>query len=83
MTDSAHTYEDHSQSKRYSSFLLRCWLVGEREPRIKLEHIQSGESTQVDTYESAVAWLSEHCAPEATAHGAPSGRASLVDDEQP
>lgn len=29
--------------------------------RIKLEHIQSGDSTQVDSYEAALAWLSEHC----------------------
>jgi len=36
--------------------------VGEGELRIKIEHIQSGSSTQVNTYEAASAWLSERCA---------------------
>ncbi len=61
MTDRARTFQDRSRRKRYSSFLLRCWHVGQGELRIKIEHIQSGDSTQVDTYEAAVAWLSEHC----------------------
>ncbi len=62
MTDRADTDEDQSQPRRYNSFLLRCWHVGAGELRIKLEHIQSGSSGQVDSYEAALAWLSEHCA---------------------
>ncbi len=62
MADSAQTFKDHSKPERYSSFLLRCWHVGEGELRIKIEHIQAGTSTQVDTHEAAVAWLSERCA---------------------
>ena len=61
MTERADTFEDHSQPRRYSSFLLRCWHVGKGGLRIKLEHIQSGDSTQVDSYEAALDWLSEHC----------------------
>ncbi len=59
MTERAQTLEDDSRSNRYSSFLLRCWHVGEGELRIKIEHIQSGESTQVDSCEAALAWMSE------------------------
>ncbi len=66
MTERARTLKDHSQSKRYSSFLLRCWHVGEGELRIKLEHIQSAEAVQVETWEAAFDWMSEHCA--LTAH---------------
>ena len=62
MIDRANTYEDHSHPRRYNSFLLRCWHVRDGELRIKLEHIQSGNAAQVETYEAATAWLSEHCA---------------------
>ncbi len=62
MTDSTPTNPAQVTPTRYSSFLLRCWHVGRGELRIKLEHIQSGNSAQVDTYEAALAWLSEHCA---------------------
>ncbi len=62
MTDAAQDFEAHSLPERYSSFLLRCSHVGKGELRIKIEHIQSGDSTQVDTYEAAVAWLAGHCA---------------------
>ncbi len=62
MTDRAATSGKHTPSNRYSSFLLRCWHVSEEDLRIKLEHIQSGDFTQVETYEAAVAWLAGHCA---------------------
>ncbi len=81
MADGAHIYTDHSPPRRYSSFLLRCWHVGEGELRIKIEHIQSGDSTQVETYEAAVAWLSERCARPATGPPAESDQASRVDGE--
>ncbi|HSH79739.1 MAG TPA: hypothetical protein VLA19_14540 [Herpetosiphonaceae bacterium] len=61
MIERADTYEDHAHPKRYSSFLLRCWCVGQGELRIKLEHIQSGDSTQVNSYDAALTWLSERC----------------------
>ena len=81
MTDRAHTTADHAPQRRYSSFLLRCWHVGRSELRIKVEHVQSGGSTQVDTYEAAVAWLSEHCARTATDDPTSSSQASLADGE--
>ncbi len=62
MTTEAHAPADNTPHRRYNSFLLRCWPVGDGELRIKLEHIQSGNGAQVETYEAALAWLSEHCA---------------------
>ncbi len=61
MTDRAHNFEDHSALKRYSSFLLRCWHVGESELRIKLEHVQSGEVAQVEAWAAALDWMSGRC----------------------
>ena len=46
--------------RSYDSFLLRCWGLGSGHPRIKLEHVQSGESTQVTTLAAAMAWISAH-----------------------
>ncbi len=62
MTDTAQALEDHSPPRRYNSFLLRCWHVGRGELRIKIEQIQSGDSTQVETWEAALDWMSGHCA---------------------
>ena len=62
MIDTADIQGEHPHPRRYNSFLLRCWHVGNGELRVKLEHIQSGDTAQVDTYETATAWLSEHCA---------------------
>ncbi len=83
MTDSTPTNGDQAPPTRYSSFLLRCWHVGEGELRIKLEHIQSGTSTQVNTYEAALAWLSGHGARSAADQSALSGQGSRRDDEVP
>ncbi len=62
MTNEAHALADNTPPRRYNSFLLRCWDVGQGELRIKIEHIQSGGSVQVDTHEAAADWLSKHCA---------------------
>lgn len=80
--DRANTIEDDVPPKRYSSFLLRCWHVGETQLRIKIEHIQSDASTQVDTYEAAVAWLSMQSAGTAMDHAAPNRQARRVDGEE-
>ncbi len=61
MTDRDRTREDYTSPSRYNSFLLRCWHVGEGELRIKVEHVQSGDSTRVVTFQTAVAWLSVRC----------------------
>jgi len=55
--------------------------VGERELRIKIEHIQSGDSTQVDTYEAAVTWLSERSARTAVDAPPQTDQASIVDGD--
>ena len=36
----------------YSSYLMRLWCLEEGELRIKLEHVQSGEKVQVETFGS-------------------------------
>jgi hypothetical protein len=46
-------------AQRYASFLIRCWRLGEEVERIKVEHIQSGESAQVTTIEAAFAWIGQ------------------------
>jgi|GEM_PF-3177722 hypothetical protein len=45
-------------TRQYTSFLIRCWHLDGGERRIKIEHIQSGERTQVATLAAAIAWLS-------------------------
>lgn len=44
-------------TKRYSSFLIRCWRLDDGEQRIKIEHIQTGQVMQVMTLAAAVGWL--------------------------
>ena len=48
-------------TRRYSAFLLRCWLIGD-EQRIEIEHIQTGERTRCSSALSAIAWLYAHTA---------------------
>lgn len=49
------------------SFVVRCWLQGEDERRIKVEHIQSGQGMQVTSIAAAMAWIDTCCrAPSAT-----------------
>ncbi len=46
--------------RQYRSFVIRHWrLNGDR--RIKIEHLQSGESAQVVTLAEALAWLDARC----------------------
>jgi hypothetical protein len=46
--------------RRYSSFLIRCWLLDSGEQRIKIEHIQSGEAVQVASPTAAITWVRAH-----------------------
>ena len=48
-------------ANQYISFLIRCWHVGGHEQRIKIEHIQSGESARMVTLAEAMAWIGAHC----------------------
>jgi hypothetical protein len=47
-------------AQHYASFLVRCWRLSAEEERIKIEHIQSGDSTQVASLTDAVTWIEAH-----------------------
>ena len=47
-------------ARQYGSFLLRCWCLDNGEHRIKVEHVQSGECTQVTSLAAATAWINAH-----------------------
>jgi hypothetical protein len=46
--------------RRYDSFVIRCWGLGGAEPRIKIEHVQSGAAARVASLAEALAWLDAH-----------------------
>jgi hypothetical protein len=50
-------WQEQIMTRQYNSFLIRCWYLDEREQRIKIEHIQSGEGTVVATLAAALTWL--------------------------
>jgi hypothetical protein len=41
----------------YTSFLIRLWRLGQSQTRVKIEHIQTGEVTQVGSLADALLWL--------------------------
>jgi hypothetical protein len=45
-------------SRRYDSFLVRCWALDTPEPRIEVEHIQSGRRTHLASLALVAAWMS-------------------------
>lgn len=44
-------------ARRYDSFLIRRWELEGSEPRIEVEHIQSGRRVQVSSLAHAIAWM--------------------------
>ncbi len=44
-------------AQQYSSFMVRCWRFDDDRRRIKVEHIQSGQDTQLATLDAALAWI--------------------------
>jgi hypothetical protein len=44
----------------YTSFLIRYWRLGRSQTRVKIEHIQTGEVTQVGSLADALLWLENH-----------------------
>jgi hypothetical protein len=50
----------HTMKRRYASFLIRCWLLEGGEQRVKIEHLQSGETTQFHAPVAAMDWLDLH-----------------------
>ena len=51
--------------RRYSSFLIRCWLTDdgfhERQTVLQVEHIQTGASTRAESLSEAESWILEAC----------------------
>jgi hypothetical protein len=45
--------------RSYGSFVLRCWSLEGGVARIRLEHIQSGESIQVTSLAAAMDWINK------------------------
>ncbi len=44
-------------ARRYSSFVLRCWLLDGGERRITVEHIQSRARFESATIAEALVWM--------------------------
>jgi hypothetical protein len=49
-------------NRRYDSFLVRCWALDTAEPRIEVEHIQSGRRVHMASLDLAVAWMDSSAA---------------------
>lgn len=43
--------------RHYASFLIRCWHLESQGERIRVEHVQSGETAQFDSLEALIAWI--------------------------
>ena len=63
-------------TRRYDSFVLRCWRVGADEQRVEIEHLQSAGRTRVPSLAAAVDWISIQC-------GEAGARASDADQAPP
>jgi hypothetical protein len=48
-------------TRRYRSFLVRCWDLGDHERRIEVRQIQTGESTRVSSMSAASTWIERRC----------------------
>ena len=48
-------------TRRYDSFVLRCWRLGGQQRRVEVEHLQSGGRTRVTALTAAVEWISTQC----------------------
>ena len=48
-------------ARRYNSFLVRCWIFDGHTSRIQVEHVQSGDRTQVALLEEAMEWIRAYC----------------------
>lgn len=44
-------------SRRYDSFVIRCWRVGGQILQVIVEHVQSGEQARGTRIEDAFDWL--------------------------
>lgn len=46
-------------SREYHAYLLRCWWLPDGTQRVEIEHIATGDRTQVGSLTAAVAWITE------------------------
>ena len=62
MSDRAQNPQSRRREQSYSSFLIRCWGLSDGRRRIKVQHVQSGQWTQVATFDLVMAWMDRWCA---------------------
>lgn len=55
-------------ARRYDSFLVRRWERDGSDPRIEVEHIQSGRRAQMASIALAVAWMDASNVEDAAIH---------------
>ena len=48
-------------TRRYDSFVLRCWCVSDTDRRIEVEHLQTGRRTRVGVFDAAAQWITTQC----------------------
>ncbi|MEM8531353.1 MAG: hypothetical protein AAGF95_10950 [Chloroflexota bacterium] len=48
-------------TRRYNSFLIRCWQRDNEGWHIDITHSQSGQRRQYTTWSPIVDWMVEHC----------------------
>jgi hypothetical protein len=44
-------------TKKYASFVVRCWSHEHGTIRIRVEHVQTKESYLTDSFSSAMVWI--------------------------
>ena len=62
----------------YMSFLIRCWRLRGGARRIQVEHVQTGATARVPTFEAALDWLSSRWPKPEPAEPAPKGETHEV-----
>lgn len=58
ITEDAH---DQVREQPYSSVLIQCWGLSDGKQRIKVQHIQIGEWTDLNTFARALVWIDARC----------------------
>jgi hypothetical protein len=48
---------EEGMTRQYHSFMVQCWQLDGDERRIKIEHLQSGESAQVASLARLARWI--------------------------
>lgn len=48
-------------TKKYASFVVRCWSHEQGIIRVRVDHVQTKESHLADSLEAATAWMEMLC----------------------